>query len=299
MTETEPLSAALTERILRHLGMGTAPRPDHATLQSLVTAYTRTVPWESASRIVRRAQHDAQADCAVYGADFWQRHFALGSGGTCYESNYAFFGLLLRLGYRGYLTLNNMSSSIACHSAIVVLLDGRRYLVDVGYPVHAVLPLDITRKTELAHPILNYTIEPRGDGRYEIQRQTTRDIHGFMLIDQPVPDADYRAVGIHDYRRDGGQFLNEVVIHKVVDGKLWRFNSDQRPFRLQQFVDGERRDHPLGASPAADVAAKFGLDEGLVAEAMRLVASGVSKQAGDSQSRPYNAFGGRLAIRRW
>ena len=63
---------------------------------------------------------------------------ALGTGGTCYESNYSFFGLLRRLGYTGYLTLNDIGGAVGCHSAIVILLGGQKYLVDVGFPVHAV-----------------------------------------------------------------------------------------------------------------------------------------------------------------
>ena len=68
------------------------------------------MPWESASRIVRRARHTESADCVLLGAEFWESHFALGTGGTCYESNYAFFGLLRRIGFEGYLTINDMGS---------------------------------------------------------------------------------------------------------------------------------------------------------------------------------------------
>ncbi|MCY3780143.1 MAG: arylamine N-acetyltransferase, partial [Chloroflexi bacterium] len=141
MPSAEALSPQLTERVLQRLGYSRAPAPDLATLRQLLALYTRTVPWESASRIVRRAQHEETADCALMGAAFWESHFTFGTGGTCYESNYAFFGLLLRLGYEGYLTINDMGASIGCHSAIVILLDGLKHLVDVGLPLYAILPL--------------------------------------------------------------------------------------------------------------------------------------------------------------
>ena len=50
--------------------------------------------------------------------------------------------------------------------------------------------------------------------------------------------------------------------------QLWRFNSDERPLRLQQFVKGVRRDHPLGDDPASEVADKFALARDVLAEAM-------------------------------
>ena len=120
-----PLSADMTQRVLLHFGLPTDAPPNLNTLRLLLERYTRAVPWESASRIMRRAQYADAADCLLLGDAFWESHFKLGSGGTCYESNYAFFGLLRRLGFEGYLTLNDMGSAIGCHSAIVILLQGR------------------------------------------------------------------------------------------------------------------------------------------------------------------------------
>ena len=136
-----PLPAGLTQRVMLHFGLPTDLPPNLNTLRRLLERYTRTVPWESASRIARRAQRTDAADCALLGEAFWESHFALGSGGTCYESNYAFFALLRRIGYDGYLTINDMGSAIGCHSAIVILLHGRKYLVDVGLPLYAIVPL--------------------------------------------------------------------------------------------------------------------------------------------------------------
>ena len=271
MSETEPLSVQLCQRILEYFGVPAEPPPSLDTLQLLLQQYTRNVPWESASRIARRGRAEAAADCALLGADFWLRHLELGTGGTCYESNYAFFGLLRRLGYEGYLTINDMGASIGCHSAIVVLIAGQKYLVDVGLPVFAVLPLHADRKSEVDSPFLQYRVEPEGENRYTIWRQPHPRSQAFQLVDEPVSDADYRAIAIHDYRHDGGQFLSEIVINKVVDEELWRFNSDERPLQMQQFIEGERQDHVLGEDAAGELAETFAIARDVVAEAMEIL----------------------------
>ncbi len=271
MTDTNPLPPALCMRVLSHFGMSASPPRTLETLQQLVTRYTRTVPWESASRILRRARQAESADCVLLGAAFWESHFTRGTGGACYESNYAFFGLLRWLGYDGYLTINDMGETVGCHSAIVVLLDSQKFLVDVGYPVHAVLPLRREGETVVHSAIMDYAVEPLSASRYAIWREIQPRNSAFQLNDQPVSDADYRAIAIHDYRHDGGQFLNEIVIHKVVNEQLWRFNSGEQSLRLQQFVDGERRDHVLGDDPAAELARKFGIARDVVAEAMKIL----------------------------
>lgn len=274
--EIAPLSAGLAQRVLRHFGLPDDPAPSLNTLRLLLERYTRTLPWESASRIVRRAAHTDAAGCMLLGAAFWESHFEQGAGGTCYESNYAFFALLRRIGFEGYLTLNDMGSAIDCHSAIVLRLDGQKLLVDVGFPLHAILPLPAGRKTTASSPFMRYTAKPLTESRCEIWRDVPRAQVVFQLKDVAVEQADYRATTLRDYRRDGGQFLNEVVIHKVVDEQLWRFNSDERPLRLQQFVTGQRRDHILGDDAAGAVADKFGIARDVVAEALAILSVGAS-----------------------
>lgn len=270
MTNIEPLPTSLCRRILLRFGMSPQQPPTLETLRLLVARYTRIVPWESASRIVRRASHADSHDCFLTGEAFWESHFATGSGGTCYESNYAFWGLLLRLGYAGYLTINDMGEHVGCHSAIVVRLAGQKWLVDVGFPLYTCIPIKPGQETRAECPIMNYRLVPQGGDRYLLQRENLPRVHSFTLRDEPVADNEYRAIGIHDYRHDGGQFLNEVVIHKVVAEQLWRFHSDVRPLCLQQFVAGERRDQAMGDDAAAELAAKFGIARDTLAEALKL-----------------------------
>ena len=271
MNDTAPISTLLSQRILRHFDLPANSLPNLDTLRQLVERYTRTVPWESASRIVRRASQAKSADCILLGEAFWESHFARGAGGTCYESNYAFFGLLRRLGYEGYLTINDIGGAVGCHSAIVVLLEECKYLVDVGFPLYVLVPIHADRETSATCPIMNYRLIHHSDNQYQLRRELGERVHGFLLHDEPVADGDYRAIGIHDYRPDGGQFLNEIVIHRVVDEQLWRFHSDERPFCLQQFVDKERRDHLLGVDVAGHVATKFGMSRDILAEAMEIL----------------------------
>ena len=268
MSEIEALPTSLCRRILNHFGMSAQPPRTLETLRQLVASYTRMVPWESASRILRRARHERASDCAILGADFWESHFEAGTGGTCYESNYAFFGLLRWLGYEGYLTINDMDAAIGCHSAIIVLFDGRKYLVDVGFPLYTIIAIKADQETSAECPIMNYKLSPQGGNRYQLRRELRTRVYGFTLRDEPVAEADYRAIAIHDYRHDGGQFLDAIVVHRVVDEQLWRFHSDVQPFCSQQFVNGERRDHAMGDDAAAELAEKFGIARDVVAGAM-------------------------------
>ncbi|MGI8858482.1 MAG: arylamine N-acetyltransferase [Thermomicrobiales bacterium] len=263
---TPPLDVELTKAVLAYLGV-TAAAPPLDLLDALVTAYTRTVPWESASRIARRAQTAAIADCPRWPDVFWQQAIRHGTGGTCFESNYAFFSLLRALGYDGYLTINNMGDTLACHTAIVVLLDGQRWLTDVGMPIYLPLPFGPEDVPSRRTAFQTYTVRPDGAGIYQVERAPHPSPNCFTLFDRPIPDATYRAALTADYEPTG--FFNDrVILTKVIGEEIWRFNGVTPP-RMESFVYGGRADRALEGAAADVVADRFGIDAEMARTALR------------------------------
>jgi arylamine N-acetyltransferase len=263
---TPPLDATLTDAILAHLGVAAAA-PSLALLDDLIRAYTQTVPWESASRIAKRARTGDTADCPRWPDEFWRETFRHGTGGTCFESNYAFFSLLRALGYEGYLTINDMGDTRACHTAIVVLLDRQRWLTDVGMPLYLPLPFGPDGPQSRRTPFHTYTVRPDGPGVYQVERDPHPSPNCFTLLDRPIPDTIYRTALTADYEPTG--FFNDrAIITKVIGDEIWRFNGVNPP-RLESFVYGGRADQPLEGDPVAAAAARFGINEETMRTALR------------------------------
>lgn len=265
--KSPPLDAPLTKEVLAHLGVAPAA-PTVDLLDDLVTTYTRAVPWESASRIARRAATPATADCPRWPDEFWRQALAHGTGGTCFESNYAFFSLLRALGYEGYLTINNMSEQIGCHTAIVILLGGQQWLVDVGMPIYLPLPFGPDAAEPRRTPFHTYRVRPDGRGRYQVERAPHPNPNCFTLFDCPVPDATYRAATTADYEPTG-YFNDRVILTKVIGDRIWRFNGINPPL-MESFVYGGRADESLAGDYAEEVAARFGIDVKIVRTALGL-----------------------------
>lgn len=264
------------ERILTFLGV-VKREPSLALLDELVSAYVRHVPWETAFRIAKRAQTAVLENCPRWPDEFWQDALERGGGGTCYESNYAFFALLQALGFTGYLTINDMGTLCGCHAAIIVQLEGTRWLVDVGYPLYLPVPLERGKTTRRTTPFHTYTITPVGVGQYEVTRDRHPNPYIFTLNDQPVPDQEYRRITTQDYG-PRGQFLDELIVHKVIGDRIWRFNGRAAPPLLESFPASPEQaatSTVVEEDLAVEVVPKrFGLDEEIVTLALAALKNG-------------------------
>lgn len=109
-----------------------------------------------------------------------------GFGGTCFESSLAFYSLLTTLGYKGYLTVNDMGDSRGCHAAIALFLDGQKYLVDITIPVHAAIRIDPQKTILRRTALFDYTLRPVSENKYEVERSHRPSKTLFTLNDVPV-----------------------------------------------------------------------------------------------------------------
>jgi arylamine N-acetyltransferase len=271
MTDTPPLSKHLTRDVLSYLGVE-VETPSLNALDRLVMAYTRRVPWESASRIAKRIATEQTADCPRWAEAFWRGAMEDGTGGTCFESNYAFFSLLRSLGYEGYLTINDMHETVGCHSAIVIDFgEGGRYITDVGLPIHLPIKLDHSQKTIRETTLHTYSATPDGEGRITLERNRHPKTYCFTLADTPIAEADYRARTIRDYDQDEGLFLNRTIVTRIIDDRIWRFSGEGAPYQLESFHDEDKTFHFLSLDPmeAADaIAEKFEMNPAILRAAL-------------------------------
>jgi hypothetical protein len=257
--------------VLAYLGVEAA-QPDLAGLDALVDAYIRNVPWESVFRITKRAHTKDTTQCPRWPDEFWSDAMQRGGGGTCFESNYAFFSLLRGLGYDGYLTINNMEDSIGCHSAIILNIADVLWLTDVGIPLHVPIPVPQAESARRAGPFHNYTLTTTDNHRYRVERDCHPNPYIYTLINSPVDDAKYRAATSLDYDKNG-HFLDRAIINIVSGERMWRFDGSEKPFHLESFQDGQRSDHVISGDVVTTVAKTFGVDKYILRQALEITYS--------------------------
>jgi len=265
------ISNSLTTDILNYLGC--PPKaPTLRYLNHLIHAYIRKVPWESVSRIIKRHTTPETKNCPRLPEEFWKDAMKYGFGGTCFESGLAFYSLLTALGYEGYLTVNDMGESRGCHAAIVIVINGQKYLVDNTIPVHAAIHIDPQKTVRQRTALFDYKLQPTSENKYEVERSHRPSKNLFTLIDIPVSLLDYLAIVEDDYSETTGRFLKSVVMVKVVNEMGMRFFSDQKPYKLESFDRAGRMERFIEPEALPHILAElYQLPEDSIATALSLI----------------------------
>jgi len=199
----------------RYLGLLGVPRraPGLAALTELTSAHLTRVPFENLSKLsrVRRQAPLRQPPGLARYLDGIERHHL---GGTCYANAFNFHRLLAHLGYDVSLCGADMSAPDV-HLVNVVTIDGRPYLVDVGYaaPFFETFPLDLARDQEVAWGRERYVLKSRdaaGRSRLELHRDGELR-HGYAVNPAPRRIEEFARVIASSFS-DGATFMHALLI---------------------------------------------------------------------------------------
>jgi arylamine N-acetyltransferase len=203
------LQEDLLERYLGMLGV-TKRQPSINGLVELVATHLTRVPFENVSKLYykKRIALNTIPDIRTYLDGIGRYHF----GGTCYSNNYYFYLLLANLGYTVRLCGADMSTPDA-HMASIVNVEGREFLVDVGYaaPFLSPLPRDLNTDYTIDLGRDRYILKPQdaqGCSRLELYRDGILK-HGYLTKPEPKKIEDF---SIKDTFRDNATFMNTVLL---------------------------------------------------------------------------------------
>jgi len=215
------------ERYLSILGVADA-RPDLDTLRRLVRAQLTRVPFENVSKLyLARSRHFKgvpELDLYLDGID--QCRF----GGTCYSNNHHLASLLRFVEFDATYCGADMVSGADVHAVVIVRLEDREYLVDVGYgaPFYEPMPRDREEPMTIRLGRDRYVLQPQdGQGRSQMEHHREgREIHGYLAKPTPRDLAFFREVVLDSYRPTAN-FMTQLRISRFLDDGNVELLKDQ------------------------------------------------------------------------
>ncbi len=157
------------DRYLHRIRYKGSLRPVLSTLTALQEHHAYAVPFEN-------IDIQTGTDIRLDPERFYQKVVEQKRGGYCYELNGLFYELLLHAGFDARLISGRVVKGKRCgpefdHLAIMVKLEGRDWLVDVGFGDFSLAPLAVTSE------------DPQSDGR-----------HSFLIKDAEIDGVPYGSV---------------------------------------------------------------------------------------------------------
>jgi N-hydroxyarylamine O-acetyltransferase len=204
----------------RYVGLlGVTPtKPGIAALTRLVQAHMVRVPFENISKLYywKTTGFNGLVDLDQYLDGIERFHF----GGTCYPNNYHLHQLLKYLGYDVVLCGADMSKPDV-HIVNIVRVEGREFIVDVGYaaPFLAPLPRDLSVEYVVTLGSDRYVLQPRDENdrsRLTLYRDGA-PVHGYLINPVPRSIDEFAEVIAGSFRPDA-TFMNAVLLVRFGPG---------------------------------------------------------------------------------
>ncbi len=226
--------SAWAQQYLKWLGLEPEP-PSWAALVRLTERHLQCVPFENVTTLLRFRTYGSNPPVPdpYLLLENWQRRRG---GGLCYEVSRTLARLLQELGYLCFSIFGTITFP-GSHEALVVEVEGRRYLVDVGNGAPFFHPIPIGEEVEVCHAGLRYRFRPGADGRTLIQdRWIAEGWTPFCVYDlEPKSEEELHPGYVRHHTPGEGKFLGELMLVRCDKGGVYRLRNQE----LVHFRDGE------------------------------------------------------------
>ncbi|MEK7728015.1 MAG: arylamine N-acetyltransferase [candidate division KSB1 bacterium] len=167
----------------------TSQPPSLSLLQQIIAAFSN-LPYENLSKIIKFNRYGENARARLrLPEEVFEDHVRLRTGGTCFSLTFFQQSILLQLGFAGYIIMGDMRAGENIHCAIVVLLDGVKYMLDPGYLLKRPMPFDPTKPrlyhNEYSGVELRFDIAAQSYDLFTFTRSAEK--WRYRFVDRPTP----------------------------------------------------------------------------------------------------------------
>lgn len=187
------LHDAGVQHFLRHHGIAPSRRAGVETLREILAGFAH-LPYENLSKIIKFNRHGGnETERLRLPEEVIEDHLAWHLGGTCFSLTFFLQAILVHHGFVCYIVMGDMRAGRDIHCAMVVILDGIKYLVDPGYLLRQPMALDPAKPrlyhteftgVELRFDLLAQTYEVFTFNRQEMKWR-------YRFADRPTPAEEF------------------------------------------------------------------------------------------------------------
>ena len=262
--------SSATRRFLTHFQLR-REGPDLEFLSRLVRAFAQ-LPYENLTKIIKNSRERDPTRKLRMPDEVIEEHIRYGTGGTCFSLTFTLQQILEGCGFECYPVMADRSYGPDTHCALIVLLQGQKFLVDPGFLLSRPLPLTQDpiaaykfpanlvqlEKSELEHPtraVSGYRVcTLNGSGKK----------WRYTLKERPISAEEFRE---HWLRSFSWNMMNSLLVTRVMNQNQLYLRDDY----LQITGEGEKNKRKIRTDYARVLSGIFGIPEEIILEAQHVV----------------------------
>ncbi len=162
-------------------------KPDAAFLEKIL-AHFANLPYENISKIVKLQKNYLAPERIRLPEEVMEDHAAFHLGGTCFSLTYFLQAILSECGFLCYSVIAHMQRMLNAHCSLVVLLEGKKYLVDPGYLLNQPMQIhkEVSRIYRTEHTGVETVFNPDDEHFYLYTFDRTDKKFRYKFRDQPL-----------------------------------------------------------------------------------------------------------------
>lgn len=206
------------EVFANHYGIETSRRADAPGAGELLAAVVRDfarLPYENISKIIKSAGTGPPPEFFRLPLEVVTDHLEKAFGGTCFSLTFLLERMLKSLGFDCHKVMAHMRMGENVHCLVVVSRGGRRYMIDPGYALYAVIELPEHGLSVVRCPHAIVDVSRDEAGYYNLH---TEDAAGrkwrYRFLDTPVDDDDFEQFWVRSF---GMPTLRNVCLGRITE----------------------------------------------------------------------------------
>lgn len=205
------------ERLLAHLGFAAPPAADRAGLFAVHRAYLERVPYEDVAVQL--------GECGPLDEAALLARVLGGRGGYCFELNTVLAALLRGVGFRvSHHQAVVGGDGPTNHMALLVTLDGERWIADAGLGEGFLDPLPLREGAHRVGPF-TYTLTREPGGTWWMGQHEWGSVSGFRMAVEPSPVAAFEEHHRRLSSDPSSSFVRTLVVQRPMADRIVTLRS--------------------------------------------------------------------------
>ena len=216
------------------------------------------IPYENATKIIKRNRTKCVVDRPRQSYELISNFIKNGTGGTCFSLVYTLYEILKELRFNTYLVLADRTYGANTHSAVIVVIDKCKYILDPGFLVP--FPILVLKKAIIQMQMNELVIEEDNKTIKVSSLKKNNLKFRYLIKDVEISSSEFISTWNESFE---WKMMDNIYLTKLFNGGQL-FIKDNR---VEIITSEKREKYFINKNTASEIAKLFNISPNILMEA--------------------------------